>query len=129
VLPADLYLRSGLRGDTAYLGPRDEARHCAAAGVRRVEFLRLQQLLLEPGRPRVTLLARSLRRGSAGLLPLVGEARLPQPGGPPALWASEAMVDLYGYAVGKVVQLPLAGKLQRFTVAGICATTRASTAR
>ena len=120
VLPADLYLRSGLRGDTAYLGPRDEARIAQLPGVRRVEFLRLQQLLLEPGRPRVTLLARSLpRENPAALLPLVGDARLPQPGDPPALWASEAMVDLYGYAVGKVVELPLAGKLQRFTVAGI----------
>ena len=29
------------------------------------------------------------------------------------------MVDLYGYRVGKIVELPLAGKLRRFTVAGI----------
>jgi putative ABC transport system permease protein len=29
------------------------------------------------------------------------------------------MVDLYGYSVGKVVELPLAGKSRRFTVAGI----------
>jgi putative ABC transport system permease protein len=29
------------------------------------------------------------------------------------------MVDLYGYAVGQVVELPLAGRLERFTVAGI----------
>ncbi len=29
------------------------------------------------------------------------------------------MVDLYGYALGKVVELPIAGRMQRFTVAGI----------
>ena len=44
---------------------------------------------------------------------------MPRAGEPPPLWASEAMVDLYGYALGKVVELPIAGKLQRFTVAGI----------
>jgi putative ABC transport system permease protein len=29
------------------------------------------------------------------------------------------MVDLYGYALGKTVEVPIAGKSQRFTVAGI----------
>jgi putative ABC transport system permease protein len=120
VLPADLYLRTGISGDSAYLAPQDEARIAALPGVRRAEFLRIQQLLLEPGRPRVTLFARSLDRDDPGRqLPLVGDALPPRPGEPPPLWASEAMVDLYGYSVGKVVDVPLAGKLQRFTVAGI----------
>ena len=120
VLPADLYLRSGLRGETAYLGPQDEARIGQLPGVRRAEFLRIQKLLLHPERPPVTLLARTLHREDpARGLPLVGGARLPQPGAPPPLWASEAMADLYGYEPGKVVELPLAGELRRFTVAGI----------
>jgi len=123
VLPADLYLRTGvggISGDTAYLLPADEARIAALPGVRRAEFLRIQQLLLEPGRPRVTLFARSLDRDDPGRqLPLVSDALPPRPGEPPPLWASEAMVDLYGYALGKVVEVPIAGKLQRFTVAGI----------
>ncbi|MBK5103573.1 MAG: ABC transporter permease [Burkholderiales bacterium] len=120
VLPADLYLRTGVGGDTAFLSPQDEARIAGLPGVRRVEFLRFQQLLLDPGKPRVALLARSLeRKDAAARLPLVGDAMLPRTGEPPPLWASEAMVDLYGYAVGKVVELPLAGELQRFTVAGI----------
>ena len=120
VLPADLYLRTGIGGDTAYLGPQDEARVAALPGVRSAEFLRMQQLLLESGRPRVTLLARSFERDDPGRrLPLVSEQWPLRAGAPPPLWASEAMVDLYGYSVGKVVELPLAGKLQRFTVAGI----------
>lgn len=120
VLPADLYLRTGVGGDTAFLSPQDEARIAGLPGVRRAEFLRFQQLLLDPGKPRVALLARSLeRKDAAARLPLVGDAMLPRTGEPPPLWASEAMVDLYGYAVGKVVELPLAGELQRFTVAGI----------
>ena len=120
VLPADLYVRSGMSGDTAYLSPADEARIAALPGVRRAEFLRVQQLLLAPGKPRVTLFARALARDDPGRrLPLVGETLTPRAGEPPPLWASEAMVDLYGYALGKVVELPLAGKAQRFTVAGI----------
>ena len=68
----------------------------------------------------MTLLARSLPADHPGRdLPLVGASLLPPPGAPPPLWASEAMVDLYGYGVGKMVELPLAGKQQRFTVAGI----------
>ncbi|MCJ7838477.1 MAG: ABC transporter permease, partial [Burkholderiales bacterium] len=114
------YLRTGVGGDTAFLSPQDEARIAGLPGVRRAEFLRFQQLLLDPGKPRVALLARSLeRKDAAARLPLVGDAMLPRPGEPPPLWASEAMADLYGYAVGKVVELPLAGELQRFTVAGI----------
>jgi putative ABC transport system permease protein len=120
VLPADLYLRTGLGADTSYLSPQDEAHIAGLPGVRRAEFLRMQQLQLAPDRPRVTLLARSLPRDDpARQLPLIGDAFSPRPGAPPPLWASEAMVDLYGYAVGKVVELPLAGKLRRFTVAGI----------
>jgi len=120
LLPADLYLRTGAAGETAYLSPQDEARIAALPGVRRAEFLRIQQLLLESGRPRVALFARSLDRGDPGRqLALVSEAPSRRAGEPPPLWASEAMVDLYGYALGKVVEVPIAGKWQRFTVAGI----------
>ena len=120
LLPADLYLRTGIGGDSSFLAPQDEARIAALPGVRRAEFLRIQQLLLEPGRPRVALFARALDRDDpGGRLPLVSAALAPRAGEPPPLWASEAMVDLYGYALGKVVELPIAGKSQRFTVAGI----------
>jgi putative ABC transport system permease protein len=55
---------------------------------------------------------------AAGLLPLVGaEAPLP-PGARPA-WVSEAMVDLYGARPGQQLTLPLAGREQQFTVAGV----------
>jgi putative ABC transport system permease protein len=120
VLPADLYLRTGVGGDTGYLSPADEARIAALPGVRRAEFLRFQKLLLAPGKPAVALLARSFGADDPGMrLPLVGASVRLRESAPPPLWASEAMVDLYGYKVGEVVELPLAGRLQRFTVAGI----------
>ena len=50
VLPADLYVRAGAAGDTAYLGADDQARLAGLPGVRRAEFQREQQLLLDPDR-------------------------------------------------------------------------------
>ncbi|OYW19396.1 MAG: hypothetical protein B7Z52_03640, partial [Burkholderiales bacterium 12-64-5] len=43
ILPADLYLRSAIAGDSAFLAPADQARIRAGPGVARVEFLRWQQ--------------------------------------------------------------------------------------
>ena len=60
VLPADLYVRAGGFSDTAFLSERRPARIAATPGLRRVEFLRSQQIMLDPARPRVTLLAREL---------------------------------------------------------------------
>jgi putative ABC transport system permease protein len=120
ILPADLYVRSAGGGDTAYLSPEDQAQIAALPGVKRAEFLREQQIVLDPRRPRVYLLARTIDPSAAQQrLVLVSEARAPPARAPPPLWANEAMVDLYGYAVGKVVELPIAGKRLPFTVAGI----------
>ena len=35
------------------------------------------------------------------------------------MWVSEVTAGLYGFTPGRVIELPLAGKMQRFTVAGI----------
>jgi putative ABC transport system permease protein len=119
LLPADAYFRVGA-GDTAYLTPADQARVAALPGVRRAEFLRETQLMLDPARPRVALLARQVDPADpARSLPLVGApVALAHDASPPA-WVSEAMVDLYAAVPGSVLTLPLAGKPVRFTVAGV----------
>jgi putative ABC transport system permease protein len=119
VLPADLYLRSAIAGDTAHLPPSQQRAIAAVAGVRRVEFLRWQQLLLDARHPRVTLLARDGAEADAEQrLPLVARAaRLPA-GLPPA-WVSEPLAAIHGLAPGQVLVLPLAGRAQRFAVAGV----------
>ncbi len=38
---------------------------------------------------------------------------------PPPIWVSEPMIDIYGMRVGQSVELPLAGRSQTFTVAGV----------
>ena len=102
VLPADVYLRANAVGDSAYLTADDQTRIAALPGVRRVEFIREQQLLLDPNRPRVVLL---VREGDASALarqlPLVGGPVLVATGAPPPIWVNEAMVDLYGFALGQ----------------------------
>jgi putative ABC transport system permease protein len=120
MLPADLYLRAGGAGDTAYLSEQDQQRIAGLPGVRRAEFLRSQQIVLGPSRPRVTLLARSLDGPQPqNRLPVLGAYRLPGEGEPPAAWISELMVDVYGFSVGQVIALPVAGRSERFTVAGV----------
>jgi putative ABC transport system permease protein len=120
VLPADLYVRAGAAGDTAYMTVDDQARIAALLGVRRAEFLREQQLLLDPSRPRVVLLARPIDATDlTRQLQLVSAQLTPAPGAPPPVWVNEAMVDLYGFAIGSVVEIPIAGKPTTFTVAGV----------
>ncbi len=88
--------------------------------MRRAEFLREQQLVLDPSRPRVALLARTIDAAEpARRLPLVSPALVPAAGSAPPLWVNETMVDVYGFAPGQVVEIPLAGKPARFTVAGV----------
>ena len=120
VLPAELYLRAGGAGDTAYLSAADQRRIAALPGVRRVEFLRSQQVVLDPGRPRVTLLAREVDPANPqAKLPLVGPYVVPPPGAPPPAWISELVADVYGLAPGAALELPIAGKAVPFTVAGV----------
>lgn len=120
VLPADVYVRAGAAGDTAYLSADDQARIATSPGVRRAEFQREQQLLLDAARPRVVLLARSIDAANLSRqLQLVSASVTPAPGAPPPAWVNEAMVDVYGFAPGTVIALPIAGKPERFTVAGV----------
>ncbi|HEY3809527.1 MAG TPA: FtsX-like permease family protein [Steroidobacteraceae bacterium] len=121
LLPADLQLRGALRSDVAGLSPDLQARLAALNGVTRIEFRRTQSLYLGAEHAPVTLIARDIDTAHAAeTLPLL--ARQPNgavaPGLSPA-WISEALQDLYGYRPGQLLQLPLAGRQQRFYVAGV----------
>ncbi len=120
LLPADLQIREPLGNDTAYWSPSDQARLAAVPGIARFEFRRTRQVLLDAGRPAVTLIARGSNEGQAAAeLPLLRSASpAPDDALPPA-WISEALQDLYGLKVGGAIVLPLAGRAQRFRVAGV----------
>jgi len=120
ILPAQLYLRASPGGDAGYFS--EEAQHIIATtpGVARAEFSRVSQALLDARRPPVTLIARQIDAREPGRrLPLVGATLPLVPGDPPPVWVSEAMVDLYGFRLGRLVTLPLAGRPVTFIVAGV----------
>jgi putative ABC transport system permease protein len=120
LLPADLQLRVQAGGDTGAFSPRQQALIAGLAGVARVEFRCVRQILLRADRMPVALIARELTAdGAAQTLPLVRTAALPWPADARPAWISEAVQDLYGLQPGTWLELPLAGRTQRFYVAGV----------
>jgi putative ABC transport system permease protein len=119
LLPADMQLREPYGSDTAYWSAADQAKLATVAGVSRIEFRRTRQLLLDPARAPVTLIARGASAAQvADELPLVQSNKLAPTNAEPA-WISEALHDLYGYKIGDPIDLPLGGRTQRYAVAGI----------
>jgi putative ABC transport system permease protein len=119
LLPADLYLRAGARGDAAFLSPADQARLRAVPGVGRVEFLRWDQIVVASGGPRTTLLARDgVDRDASGRLPLVGPV-VRASEGTLEVWASEAAAALHDLQPGQRWRFPLGGQVRDVQVAGV----------
>lgn len=118
ILPADLYLRSGPGSDTAYLSTADQQAIAGMPGIRRIEFLRIQRLAVDPDKPPIVLLARAVE-AEGRVPPLLGPAHALKPGDPPAAWVSEIAAAVYGWRPGSVIELPLGGRRARFTVAGV----------
>jgi putative ABC transport system permease protein len=121
LLPADLQLREPFGNDTAYWSPEEQTKLTRLPGVARAEFRRSRQLLIDPARAPVTLIARGIdAKQTEQELPLIRVAPIVNGiDGAPAAWISEAMQDLYGYKLGDPLELPLAGVTHRVHVAGI----------
>jgi putative ABC transport system permease protein len=118
LLPADLQLREPFGTDTAYWSPADQSRLAQVPGISRVEFRRTRQLLLDPKRAPVTLIARGADdKQTAAELPLLRSAPLQQD--KDSAWVSEAFQDLYGYKIGDTLALPLSGSTRQFSIAGV----------
>jgi putative ABC transport system permease protein len=84
--------------------------------VERTVFLRSGRITLDPARPAVALIARD---AASIRFPAVGKGYERKDGDPPAAWISEAVADIYGFAPGSRLELPLSGKRQSFVVAGV----------
>ena len=120
VLPAQLYVRAAPGASTAFFSATDIERIRSHPGIERVDFSRAVRLQLDPQRAQVTLVARPIDVANPGAtLPLTGATAPWMPGMPPPIWITEPMVEIYGMRIGQVVELPLAGGTQRFTVAGV----------
>ena len=131
VLPASLYVRSAAGGANAlaYFEPAFVQAASQLPGVERVSAQRSLSLSLDPARPALALLVRSLQPEPAGtpVLPLVGQA-LSVPPGRMGIYVSEAVVDLYGARLGQdfaplqpafAASLPAGAAAPVFFVAGI----------
>ena len=119
LLPADLQMRVPAGNDTASWSEALQARVAAIRGIARIEFRHTQPIMLDAVHVPVTLIARDVPAGRASsVLPLVAKASRPLPPARPA-WISEAVQDLYGYRLGGAIDLPLAGRVHRFIVAGV----------
>jgi putative ABC transport system permease protein len=122
VLASDLYVQSSENGNTGALGPAQQQMIATIPGIARADFMRYFKITLDPARPSVALIARSIdATDPAKVLPITGSVmeagELPNDALP--IWVSEAMVDLYGYTLGRRVTLPVSGKQHEFIVAGI----------
>lgn len=122
VLAAPLYIRTSAAGNSAFVSEEVLAAIAAQPGVARSEWLRIQQLDLDPRRPPITLIARTLDKHDPGQrIPLTGATLTPAVVAPDSLpvWVSEAMVDLYGWTFGSRQRLPLGGRAIDVTIAGV----------
>jgi putative ABC transport system permease protein len=121
ILSADLYVSSTGSTETGVLGPKERQAIASTPGVERAEYLRVVQLTLDADQPSVALVARHIDTADPGKsLPMVEELKASElPPDAPPVWVSEAMVDLYGHTLGKRILLPIGGRLQEATVAGV----------
>lgn len=123
MLPADIYLRASAAAASGFLPPEVVDMVSATEGVDSAESIRFATVRIGNAQAPVTLIARPVAGGIS--LPLVegdsnsGEPEAHDPAALPPVWVSEAAADLLGFRVGERIQLPLAGRLREFRVAGV----------
>lgn len=122
LLAADFYVRVAKGSDADELSKREQQTLRSLAGVDHVDFLRTTALTLDSTRPEIVLLARPIEiLHPERALPLVDSYVAPKriPSDRYPIWVSEAMVDLYHWAPGQTVELPLGGIIHPCFVAGV----------
>jgi putative ABC transport system permease protein len=120
ILPADLYVRSGGASLTSYLDEPAQRVIAAVEGVERVDFVRFQEVAMPGQGLPLTVIARPIDEERAPrVLPLRRTDPNPAPPGTVPVWASEAALDLRGFDVGTVFDLPLGGQSVRASVRGL----------
>lgn len=125
VLPADVYVQLAASGDQGGFQMQQQKALMTVPGISRLDFSRALSLTLDPSRPDVTVIARSIDFADPqNVLPIVGETVSPDLLNNDAIpiWVSEAMVDLYDYTVGKQIHLPFKAadnEARQFIVAGV----------
>lgn len=120
VLPADLYVRVGYTGQSAYLDEALAQSMAQLPGVERVAYSRFARVQLSTDRPAVALVARTLdpQRPDDALW-MMNTATNAMPAGALPIWVSEAAADLFSIEAGQQVRFELAGKPIVASVRGV----------
>lgn len=120
ILPADLYVRAGSATPTAFLDPAAQGVISGLDGTTRIDFVRFQDVALPGERRPLTIIARPIEEASAErVVPIRRFDERPAPVGTVPVWASEAALDLRGFDVGTVFDLPVGGRVVRASVRGV----------
>ncbi|HEY0684031.1 MAG TPA: FtsX-like permease family protein [Steroidobacter sp.] len=120
VLPADLYVRVGYVGQSAYLDEALAQSMARMAGVDHVAYSRFARVQLSADRPALTLIARTLDREHPGeALWMMSAASNELPDGSLPVWISEAAADLFALKPGDEIQFSLGGKSVAASVRGV----------
>lgn len=117
LLSADMYVRLQNGSEAARFSPQEQQQIARLPAVGRMETTRHQPIVMDPARPAVAMIARTIDADAPERsIPMMGESLtgLTRP-----VWISEAMVDLYGWQPGQSVALPMQGTFKTFTVAGV----------
>ncbi|MCO5118572.1 MAG: FtsX-like permease family protein [Burkholderiaceae bacterium] len=119
VLPADVYARASVTGSAGGIDPALGDAIAAVDGVASLAWMRVLPIEMDARRPPATLLAREIDGDAPQRsLPLTGRlAEVPE--NCTAVFGSEAMADLYGWAPGLRVELPIGPPGHCFSVGGI----------
>lgn len=119
ILPADLYLRVGYVGQSAFLDAKQVAALETVNGIERMTTARFAQLALEASQPPLTLIARDLdpRRIEAEIW-LTERSSASSADGIP-VWISESAADRFGLAPGMGLEVPLGDAPTRASVRGV----------
>ena len=120
ILPADLYVRAGSSGLTSFLDEPAQVVIRGVKGVARADSVRFQDVAMPGLGLPLTVIARPIdEAGADRVLPIRRRDPRPAPEGTVPVWASEAALDLRGFDVGTVFDLPLGGRTVRASVRGL----------
>jgi putative ABC transport system permease protein len=119
ILPADVYLRIGYIGQTAYIDADRLEELAALPGVTRTVSARFAQTLLDPAAPPVTVVARELDIESIDDEIWLEQAATNPAGAAIPVWISEGAADRFRLSVGAEIELSLGATRERASIRGI----------
>jgi putative ABC transport system permease protein len=119
LLPADLYLRVGYTGQSAFIDPAQLRTLASLSGVEHVQSARFSQLTLAAEQAPLTVIARQLDQAAVEQeLWLVARASHSQSDAIP-VWISEPTADRFALRPGMQIDLPFTRATAKATIKGI----------